>query len=52
MPKNPQYRYGICTLYIQQKEYGKALPQVRKLVNLRPNSRRAQQLLRIIKANK
>ncbi len=51
-PKNPQYRYGICTLYIQQKEYGKALPQARKLVDLRPNSRRAQQLLQVIEDRK
>jgi tetratricopeptide (TPR) repeat protein len=51
-PKNPEYRYGICTLYMQQKEYDKALPQAQKLAELRPNSRRAQQLLRIVQSKK
>ncbi len=51
-PDNPEYRYGICTLYIQQKEYKKALPQARKLMNLRPNNQRFQQLLQIVKSRK
>lgn len=51
-PNNPDYRYGICTLYIQQEQYDKAIPQAQKLVDLRPNSRRAKRLLRLVESKK
>jgi len=47
-PENPDFRYGISTLYMQQKEYKKAMVHAQKLVNLLPNNRQAQEILRRI----
>ena len=47
-PDNPDYRYGLCTLYIQQEQYAKVKPHLRKLKELRPDSRQVRQLVRTL----
>ncbi len=48
-PEQPDYRYGICTLYLQQNQPQKALSHAQKFAELQPQSRRAQQLLQLVK---
>lgn len=48
-PENMDYRYGICTLYIQQNEYQKALKHAQKLSERHPNNQQVQQLMQLIR---
>lgn len=47
-PEHPDYLYGICTLYIQQNRYRKALPYAQRLLELRPNDPNIQNLVQTI----
>lgn len=45
---NPDYRYGLVTLYLQQNEHEKALEHAEVLNRLMPNNAQIQQLLNFI----
>ena len=45
---NPDYRYGLVTLYLQQEAYDEALNQARELERILPDHPDIQQLLRHI----
>jgi len=47
-PENPDYRYGIVTLYLQQEQYEAALEHVERLDQLVPNNPQVLQLLQMI----
>lgn len=49
-PESPDYLYGICTLYIQQKQYDEALPYAQKLAKLYPQNQRFGQLLNMVRS--
>ncbi len=48
-PDNPDYRYGLCTLYIQQEQFQEALPHAQKLAELQPQRQRSTELLNYLK---
>ncbi len=47
-PDNPDYRYGIVTLYLQQEQHEAALEHAERLDQLVPNNQQVHQLLRMI----
>ena len=50
-PENSDYRYGICTLYLQEQQYAKAEKHAKKLAELQPNNPQVQSLLKMMENN-
>ena len=50
-PGNGDYRYGLVTLYMQQRNYSKALDQARELERIYPGNAQVNQLLDMIRGN-
>lgn len=47
-PENPDFIYGLITLYLQQNQHEKALPYAEQLVRLQPQNQQFQQMLQLI----
>lgn len=48
-PGNPDYMYGLITLYLQQAQYDKALPLAEDLVSMYPQNQQFQQMHQMIR---